>query len=54
MRYPASEMRVERDMNVFKDACDLIVVNRMTDDLADVTDKVFTRDLFNFDLLAIL
>lgn len=38
---------VVTDLNVFKRASDLIVANRMTDDLADTIDKVFTRDLFH-------
>ncbi|MEP1388180.1 nucleotide sugar dehydrogenase [Yoonia sp.] len=38
--------RVIRDLNAFKAEADLIVANRLTDDLADVTDKIFTRDLF--------
>ena len=31
----------------FKKISDIILANRMTDDLHDVTDKVFTRDLYN-------
>lgn len=38
--------RVVRDIQYFKDNCDVIVANRMTDDIEDVADKVFTRDLF--------
>ena len=37
------------DLNDFLEACDLIVANRMTDELKPVKDKVYTRDLFHND-----
>ncbi len=42
-------VNVEKDIKIFKNSCDLILTNRITDDLSDVVDKVFTRDLFGYD-----
>lgn len=39
--------RVVNDFNAFKEESDVIVANRLSDDLLDVKDKVYTRDLFN-------
>lgn len=41
--------RVIRDLEVFKAEADLIVANRVTEDIEDVVDKVFTRDVFRAD-----
>ncbi len=41
--------RVIRDLESFKVEADLIVANRLTDEVADVSSKVFTRDLFGAD-----
>ncbi len=38
--------RVIRDLSEFKQICDVIVANRYSDDIADVMDKVYTRDLY--------
>ncbi|OIO72666.1 MAG: UDP-glucose 6-dehydrogenase [Zetaproteobacteria bacterium CG_4_9_14_3_um_filter_49_83] len=41
--------RVVNDLRAFKDEADVILANRMTDDIRDVQYKVYTRDLFGND-----
>ena len=39
--------RVETDLDAFKVSMDIILANRMVSDLENVSEKVFTRDLFH-------
>lgn len=41
--------KVIKDLNEFKEKSDVIVVNRMNDELEDVKEKIYTRDLYERD-----
>ncbi|SIQ47631.1 nucleotide sugar dehydrogenase [Marinobacterium stanieri] len=40
---------VIKDLDAFKQRCDVIIANRLTDDIEDCCDKIYTRDLFGVD-----
>lgn len=42
-----NETIVENNLGHFKNKSDIIITNRLDDDLLDVLDKVYTRDIFN-------
>jgi len=39
--------KVIKNINVFKESCDVIVANRLSEEISDVLDKVYSRDKFN-------
>lgn len=43
------ELRVLNNLDEFKRICDVIIVNRVSDELGDVEEKIYTRDLYKRD-----
>lgn len=41
--------KVTKDLESFKKECDVIIANRYSEELSDVKEKIFTRDLFSRD-----
>ena len=41
--------RVIKDLDAFKEMSDVIIANRMSEDLRDVEEKIYTRDIFGGD-----
>ncbi|MCJ8327802.1 MAG: nucleotide sugar dehydrogenase [Campylobacterales bacterium] len=41
--------RVIKDLKEFKEISDVIVANRLAEEIMDVKDKIYTRDIFNSD-----
>ena len=39
-------IRLENNLESFKKECDLILANRIHEDITDVQNKIFTRDIF--------
>ena len=44
-----NDFRVIKNLDEFKNMSDVIVANRLDDEIKDVVDKIYTRDLFSRD-----
>ena len=43
------QSKIIKDLNQFKKMSDIIIANRMANEIIDVKDKIYTRDLYNTD-----
>ena len=43
------DCEVENDLDLFKNSCDLVIANRIDQDILDITNKIFTRDIYGID-----
>jgi len=43
------DIEVESDLKVFKEKCDIVLANRLSSEIEDIKQKVFSRDIFNKD-----
>ena len=43
------EIPVEKNLENFKKSCDIIIANRLEDEIKDIRNKIVTRDIFNRD-----
>ena len=41
--------KVIKNIDEFKATCEVIIANRMSKNLEDINEKVYTRDIFNSD-----
>ncbi|WP_121627464.1 nucleotide sugar dehydrogenase [Poseidonibacter antarcticus] len=41
--------KVIKNLDDFKNICDVVVANRLSNDIKDIEDRVYTRDIFNSD-----
>ena len=43
------DFEIQKDLNIFKKISNIIVANRLTSEIIDVENKVFSRDIYGFD-----
>jgi UDPglucose 6-dehydrogenase len=41
--------KVTKNLDEFKKECDVIIANRISEELDDVKDKIYTRDIYGRD-----